>query len=81
MTLDATTQHHMRLAIMPLTRRNRMVQTYEVPILRCEMYTDAMDPRCKGIHGHECCQVFENKELFAAAYPIEKKSNCHVALK
>ena len=58
-----------------------MDRMYEVPRLRCEMSTDAMDSRCKGIHGCKCCQVFGNKEMFAAAYPIEKKSNCHVALK
>ena len=81
MTLDATTQHHVRSAIMPLSRRYRMDRIYEVPRLRCAMATDTMDPRCKGIHGFKYCQVFGNKDMFAAAYPIEKKSNCHVALK
>ena len=81
MTLDATTQHHVRSALMPLSRRYRMDRIYEVPRLRCAMATDTMDPRCVGIHGKKYCQVFGNKDMFAAAYPIEKKSNCHVALK
>ena len=66
---------------MPLSRRYRMDRIYEVPRLRCPMATDTMDPRCKGIHGNKHCQVFGNKDVFAAAYLIEKKSNCHAALK
>jgi len=81
MTLDATTQHHVRSAIMPLSRRYRMDRMYEVPRLRCTMATDTMDPRCEGIHRYKYCQVFGSKEMFAAAYPIHKKSDCHVALK
>ena len=30
--------------------------------------------KCKSIHGEQYCQIFANKEFFAAAYPIEKKS-------
>ena len=81
MTLDATTQHHVRSATIPLSRLCRMDRMHEVPRLRCTMSTDAVDPRCKGIHGHEHCQVFGNKEMFAAVYPIEKKLECYVALK
>lgn len=81
MTLDATAQHHVRSAIMPLSRRYRMDRMHEVPRLRCAMSTDAMDPRCKGVHGYKHCQVFRNKDIFAAAYPNEKTSNCHAALK
>jgi len=40
-----------------------------------------MDLRCKGIYGYKYCKVFGNKDLFAAAYLIEKKLNCYVALK
>ena len=81
MTLDATTQLHIRSALMPLSRCYRMDRIYEVPRLRHAMATDTMDLRCKGIHGCKCCQVFGNKDMFAAAYLIEKKLNCHVALK
>ena len=39
--------------------------------------TNTMDMRCKSIHGEQYCQVFANKEFFAAAYPIETKSDAH----
>ena len=51
MTLDATKQHHARLAMMLLSRRCQMDRTCEVTRLRCEMSSDTMDLRCKGIHG------------------------------
>ena len=54
---------------------------YEVPRLRCAMATDTMDSRCEGIYQYKYCQVFGSKEMFAAAYPIQKKSDCYVALK
>ena len=81
MTLDATTQHHVRSAIMPLSRRYRSDRMYSVKRLTGEMATDTMDPRCPGMHGMRYCQVFGNKQLFCEAYPIAKKSDCHEALK
>lgn len=81
MTSDATAQHHARSAIMPLSCRYRMDRMHEVPRLRCAMSADTMDLRCKDINGHKHCQVFGNKEMFTATYPIEKKSDCCVALK
>ena len=81
LTLDATTQRHARSAIMPLSRRYRLDRMYEPKRLRCEMSSDTMDPRCEGMHGYRYCQVFSNKSMFCVAYPIERKSDCHVALK
>ena len=81
LTLDATTQRHARSAIMPLSRRYRLDRMYEPKRLRCDMSSDTMDPRCNGMHGYKYCQVFGNKYMFCAAYPIERKSDCHVALK
>ena len=80
MTLEATTQHHSRSAVMPLSRRYRMDRMFEPKRLRCEMATDTMDPRCDGMHGTRYCQVFGSRHMFAEAYPITKKSDCHEAL-
>ena len=30
-----------------------------------------MDPRCEGMHRFRQCQVYGNKQMFAAAYPAE----------
>ena len=73
MTLEATTQHNSRLVIMPLSRRYCMDRMFEPVRLRSQMSTDTMDPRCEGLHGDQQCQVFGNKEMFAAAYPIKSK--------
>ena len=81
MTLRSTTQHHVRSAIMPLSRRYRMDRMYEIKRLRCDMASDTMDPRCKAIHGDKYCQVFGNKSMFAAACPISSKADCDIALK
>lgn len=81
MTLDASTQHHSRSAIMPLSRRYRMDRMFEPKRLRCDMATDTMDPRCNGMHGYRYCQVFGNRKMFAEAIPINRKEDCHVALK
>ena len=51
MTLDATTQHHVRSAIMPLSRRYRTDRMFEPKRLLGTMASDTMDPRCDSIHG------------------------------
>ena len=81
MTLEATTQHHSRSAIMPLSRRYRMDRMFAPKRLIGEMASDTMDPRCDGMHGNRYCQVFGNKKMFCEAYPIAKKSDCNDALK
>ncbi len=42
--------------------------------------TDTMDMRSTSIHNERYCQIFANNDFFAAAYPIEKKGDCHQAL-
>ena len=81
MTLQATTQNHVRSAVMPLSRRYRTDRMYEPKRLRCDMASDTMDPRTDGLHGNRYCQVFGNKLMFAEAYPIAKKSECGDALR
>jgi len=78
MTLDATTQHHARSATMPLSRRYRMDRMYEPKRLRSQMSTDTMDPRCDGMKGFKKCQVFGNKQMFAAAYPVESRKGTDI---
>ena len=81
LTLEATTQHHVRSAIMPLSRRYRVDRMFEPKRLRCQMASDTMDPHCDGLHGNRYCQVFGNKEMFCEAYPIAKKNDCDEALR
>jgi len=81
MTLGATTQRHGRSAIVPLSRRYRLDRMYEPKRLRCHMSSDTVDPHCVSMHGSRYCQVFANKSMFCVAYPINKKSDCHIALK
>ena len=81
MTLDASTQNHVRSAIMPLSRRYRVDRMFEPLRLRCEVATDTMHMRSVGLHGDRYCQVFGTKFMFAEAYPIQKKSDCHESLR
>ena len=81
LTLQATTQHHVRSAIMPLSRRYRTDRMFSPHRLVGEMASDTMDPRCVGMHGETHCQVFGNKQMFCEAYPIKSKGDCDLALK
>jgi hypothetical protein len=73
-TIKVTTQNHVRSAVLPLSRRYRADRVFEKPLLRGDFYTDTMDARCKSIQGNQYAQVFANKDFFAVAYPIGKKS-------
>ena len=68
MTLKTTTQRHSRLTIMQLSRRYRKDCMCERKRLRYRISTDTMNPRCRGLHEDRQCQVFGNKQMFAAAY-------------
>ena len=75
MTLDATTQNHVRSAIMPLSQHHRMDQKFEPKRTFGNKVSDAMDPRCKGLHGeHPHCQAFANHKMFCEMHPIESKN-------
>ena len=79
MTLEATTQNHVRSAIMPLSRRYRMDRMFEPKRIIGEMASDTMDPRCESLHGdHRYCQVFGNRKMFCEAYPIRDKTKVEV---
>jgi hypothetical protein len=77
LTLKATTRRLIRSALMPLARRYRVDRMFKPNRLAGTFATDTMDMRCNSIHGERYCQVFANKEFFAAAYPIEKKGDAY----
>ena len=81
LTLRATTQNHVRSAIMPLSRRYRVDRMFEPKRIHCDMATDTMDGRISSHSGERYCQVYGNKNMFCEAYPIAKKSDCEDTLK
>ena len=79
MTLDATTQNHVRSAIMPLSRRYRTDRMFEPKRLLGTIASDTMDPRCQSLHGdYRYTQVYGNRQMFCEAYPIKSKSESDV---
>lgn len=81
MTLKATTQRFVRSAVMPIARRCRADRMFHVRQLRGPMATDTCHPKIVSISGNKYCQIFANKEFFAAAYPVHKKGDCGDTLK
>ena len=53
---------------------------FDVRRIHGTMSTNTMDARCQSINDKNYCQVFGNKQLFVEAYPIKKKSDCHLGL-
>ena len=80
-TLASTTQRMIRSAILPMARRYRADRMFERPRIKGVVYTDTMDGQYKSLDGNGHAQVFANKDFFAVAYPIEKKSGAGDALK
>jgi hypothetical protein len=73
-TIKITTQHGVRSATLPLSRRYKADRIFGRPLLRGQFYTDTVDGRCKLMDGNSYAQVFATKDLFVAAYPMESKS-------
>jgi hypothetical protein len=69
-----TTQHGVRSAILPLSRRYKADRVFERPLLRGHFYTDTVDGHCKSLDGNSYAQVFATKDLFVVAYPMATKS-------
>jgi hypothetical protein len=80
-TIKVTTQNCTRSAVLPLSRRYRADRVFEKPLLRGDFYTDTMDGRCKSLNGKQYAQVMANKDFFAVAYPIARKSEAGDALR
>ena len=67
-----------RSAIMSLVLIYRDDQMFDVPRIYGTMSTNTMDARCQLIRDEKYCQLFDNKQLFVEAYPVKKKSDCHL---
>ena len=65
---------------MPLARRYRADRMFHLNRLGGTFATDTMHMKCASIHGEQYCQIFANKNFFAAAYPITSKSQAHEPL-
>ena len=78
-TLDATTQYHVRSAIIPLSRRYRVNRIFEPKRLLGDMVSDTMNSRYSSIHrDYKYCQVFGNREIFCEIYFIKNKTGASV---
>jgi hypothetical protein len=73
-TIKVTTQHGVRSAILPLSRRYKADHVFEQPLLRGHFYTDTVDGHCKSMDGNSYAQIFATKDLFVVAYPMATKS-------
>jgi hypothetical protein len=67
LTLKATTRRLTRSALMPLARRHRTDRMFSVNRLEGTFATDTVDMRYESVHGEKFCQVFANKDFFAAS--------------
>ena len=72
------TQKLTRSEIMTLTRRYRDDRMFDIRRIYGTMSTNIIDTRCQSIHDEKYFQVIGDKQLFMDAYPIKKKSDCHL---
>ena len=73
-TLRATTQHGVRHAIRPLSRRYRTdILQSRLRRLNCTMFTDTLFGTVKSLQGNTCGQVFTNGR-FVYFEPLRSKS-------
>ena len=71
-TLKATTQHGVRSAILPLSRRYRDDQRYAQRRLLRKFSTDTFYATTKSLHGHKASQIYSQKAGFVATYNMIK---------
>lgn len=80
-TLDATTQHSVRSAVLPLTRRYRTdLLSQRLRRLTCKFFTDTLFSKSKSIIGNICAQIYTNAEGFIFVIPIASKSEAGTTL-
>ena len=53
---------------------------FDIHRIHGTMSTNNMDATCQSIHEKQYYQVFGNKQFFVEAYPIKKRSDCHLGL-
>ena len=71
-TLKATTQHGVRSAILPLSRRYRDDRRYAQRWLLGKFSTDTFYATTKSLHGHKVSQIYSHKAGFVATYDMTK---------
>ena len=71
-TLKATTQHGVRSAILPLSRRYRADRRYAQRWLLGKFSTDTFNATTKSLHGHKVSQIYSHKAGFVATYDMTK---------
>ena len=69
-TLNATTQHFKRSAILPISRRYRADRFYDLKKLDGKFSTDTIWADVKSVNQHKYAQVYTHKCGFAVVYPI-----------
>ena len=79
-TLKKTTQRIVRSAVLPLGRRYKSDQIYELPRLPGEWFTDTIHGRTVSRDGNKYGQLFANHTYFAAIYPMDRKRKAGEAL-
>ena len=73
-TLQCTTQHSIRSAILPLTRRYRTdVMSQRLRRLSTTWYTDTLFAKETSITGNTCAQLYADGQGFINVYPIDSK--------
>ena len=74
-TLKCTTQHSIRSAILPLTRRYRTdLMSQRLRRLTTKWYTDTLFAKEKSLLGNTCAQIYTDGKGFTHVYPMERKS-------
>ena len=75
-TIKITTQHNIRSAILPLTRRYRTdLLSQGLRRLNTRFYTDTMFSKiCTSLRGNTCAQIFTDGNGAVFVYPMKSKS-------
>jgi hypothetical protein len=71
-TLQCTTQHGVRSALLPLSRRYRADRMYNLRRLNSKFATDTFYSNHKSLNQNTCAQIYSHKNGFSAVYPMTK---------
>ena len=69
-TIVATTQHGIRSAILPLSRRYRSDRMYNIKRLQGRFATDTFFADMTSLNSNTCCQIYSHKCGFMVCYPL-----------
>ena len=71
-TIQCTTQHGVRSALLPLSRRYRADRMYNLRRLNSKFATDTFFSDHKSLNQNTCAQIYSHKNGFSAVYPMTK---------